>query len=161
MLDLWDWLDGRMRAGLVLVLLLIVCAAGTMGYIASRTLHPIQVNAAATMTATPTTSPDLVLLWAGSSEAKDGPLSPDLSITDRQAKQGVSLLWRCLPTPDGMDTSFSINIRQGNNRYAWVGNAIQCGGSGSNYINTLHGGTFQVEINAKGPWTVRVLARKP
>jgi hypothetical protein len=102
----------------------------------------------------------VTLLWTGSSETS-GPLSPPLTITATQAQQGFNLYWRCLPSPDGVSTSMSVSISQGGQQFAWVGNVVQCGASGANYINTLHGGAFQVSVTAASAWTVRVLARKP
>jgi hypothetical protein len=55
----------------------------------------------------------------------------------------------------------SVSISQGGQHFAWVGNVVQCGASGANYINTLHGGAFQVSVTAASAWTVRVLAHKP
>lgn len=166
MLDYWDWLDGKRRVWLVVLALVFALVCGTMGYLTRATLHSaLQGPATPTVavTPTPTVPQDMVLVWAGSSDTQPlSSLSPPLWLTARQASQGIALYWRCLPSPDGLPTAFSVNIEQDGNAFAWVGNVVHCGGSGANYITGLHGGVpFHLRITATGPWTVRVLAHTP
>lgn len=177
MRELYDWLPVRTRALLLVSLLGLLCVAMLAGYIVHATMdkqqqqqkvHVVIVTPTPTQkpvrASTPTPPAGFVLLWSGSGDGSTSAhvspvLSPPLMLTAMQAQRGVTLSWRCSSAPSSVDAFLNISIRQGDNRAAWIGNTVQCGGSGSNFINTLHDGSIQVEVNATGPWTVRVLVR--